>query len=64
MIHLRKPIQRVVRARVPHGVNDHLVVTLRPDGTLSLRELRQKHEETFCLGSLYVQRIVTRFPSR
>ena len=60
MRRLSKPFECAVRARVPHGVTPELVVTLRPDGTLSLRELRRRRgEQNFCLGSLYVRALVT-----
>lgn len=52
-----KPVTRkVVPHHVPHGVKPALVVTLFPDGTISIRELgRRSGAELLDLVTLYVR---------
>lgn len=52
-----RPVRRTVRIRHRHGVSDRLVVTLFPDGILSLREYRrpQDTEVLVDVGLIYSQ---------
>ena len=51
-----RPLRRAVRAKVPHGVRSEIVVSIYPDGTIGLRELRRpgRTEQRLDVGQLYV----------
>lgn len=51
------PTKRVVTARVPHGVNPQIVITIYPGGVIGLRELRRRKEYTLDTASLYVSAV-------
>jgi hypothetical protein len=60
LTHLKRPMRRAVRwqARV-HGLADTVVVTLAPDGVMTLRELgRRGGEQTYELDRLYFRSLM------
>jgi len=61
MTRLTSSVHRVARVReVPHGVNDELVITLYPGGTIGIRELRRSMatEKQFDAGQLYSAAVI------
>lgn len=57
MTDLKKPLKRGVVSNVPHGVNPKIVVTLYPNGVISLREARRHMEYSISIGELYVKAV-------
>jgi hypothetical protein len=51
-------VRRIVRVRAPHGVTPELVVTLHPNGRLTLRELRRRKQYALEIGALYVGAVI------
>ena len=49
---------RLVAIRAPHGVSDHLVVTILRGGILRIREYRRRKAYELDLGVLYLQTLL------
>ena len=48
----------MVAIRAPHGVSDHLVVTILRGGILRIREYRRRKAYELDLGVLYLQTLL------
>lgn len=49
----------MVRARVPHGVVPHIVVSIYPDGGIGLREQGRRDEYKLDVATLYVNALLS-----
>lgn len=54
-----KPTYRIVGARVPHGVNPEIVVSIQAGGYIGLREKGRRKQYDLCVGELYVNAIIS-----